>query len=164
MLWKSLCCTMPNYLKTSIISEKTPHQKYTANDSDSTFWRCCLRERQYVGLQKRSIRLLMPTMNNNSLIQSDGPEKNQRGMRAEASLAHNRHGAPALPSVFTVTEATVWTGVALSLPRAGHQHGRGLSVSCGQRLSGWGRDESLCSGLCWCWRLLSGLVGQPVDT
>ena len=49
----------------------------------------------------------MPTMNNNSLIQSDGPEKNQRGMRAEASSAHNRHGAPALPSVFTVTEATV---------------------------------------------------------
>ena len=36
---------------------------------------------------------LMPTMNNNSLIQIGGPEKGQCRMKAEASSAHSHHGA-----------------------------------------------------------------------
>ena len=42
----------------------------------------------------------MPTMNKNSLIQIGGPEKGQCGMRAEASLDHNRRAAPARLSLF----------------------------------------------------------------
>ena len=60
-------------------------------------------------------------MKNDSLIQIGGPEKGQCGMRAEASSCHNYHGGPALPSVFTVTEATMGKRVALSLLRAGRQ-------------------------------------------
>ena len=72
-------------------------------------------------------RYLMPIINNNSLIQIGGPEKGQCGMRAEASSVHSCHRALALSSVFTATDATVGTGVALSLPRAGRQCGRHLS-------------------------------------
>ena len=51
---------------------------------------------------------LMPTMNNNSLIQIDGPEKGQCGMRAESSSAHNHHEAPVLTSQFSQQLRVEW--------------------------------------------------------
>ena len=49
----------------------------------------------------------MPTMNNNSLIQIDGPDKGQCGMKAEASSAHKSSCSfSTAVSVFTATEAT----------------------------------------------------------
>ena len=78
---------------------------------------------------------LMPTMNYNSLIQIGGPEKGQCGMRVESSSAHNHHEAPALSSVFTATETTVGTEVALTLSRGGRHWGRRLSEYCEQHLS-----------------------------
>ena len=48
----------------------------------------------------------MPTMNKNSLIQIGGPEKGQCGMRAEASLDHNRRAAPARLSLFSLPPKT----------------------------------------------------------
>ena len=44
----------------------------------------------------------MPTMNKNSLIQIGGTEKGQCGMRAEASLDHNRREAPARLSLLSL--------------------------------------------------------------
>ena len=46
-------------------------------------------------------RYLIPTMNDNSLIQIGGPEKGQCGTRAEANLALSCHEAPALNSQFS---------------------------------------------------------------
>ena len=52
-------------------------------------------------------RYLMSAINSKSLIQIGGLAKGQCVMRAEASSAHSCHGALALPSVFTATEATL---------------------------------------------------------
>ena len=51
---------------------------------------------------------LMPTMNNNSLIQIGGPEKGQCGTRTEANSARSCHEAPALTSQFSQQPKQQW--------------------------------------------------------
>ena len=85
--------------------------------------------------RKCSIRSLVPTKNNNFLIQISGPEYSQCGMKAEASLAHNRHGAPALPSLSSLPPKPQ---LGLKLP----YHHLELNTSVGNICV----DEGLCLG------------------
>ena len=77
-------------------------------------------------------------MNNNSLIQIGGPEKGQCGMRAEASLDHNRREAPAHLSLSSLQPKPQ---LEQELPYLYHELdtsvGDGLSGYCGRRLSGY---------------------------
>ena len=59
---------------------------------------------EYVALDQ----YLTPTMNNNSLIQIDSPEKGKCGLRAESSSAHNHHEASLLTSQFSQEPRVMW--------------------------------------------------------